>query len=111
MARCDGSSGIEFAGISAAYQHVPWAIIASDAIMARLLCLHRPASSARHGARLSLHRSTPCSPAMEQESTMAKQQVDDDQSWWPRIKDWLGILLVIVALVLVGWIFVLEGIH
>jgi hypothetical protein len=30
---------------------------------------------------------------------------------WPRIKDWLGILLVIVALMLVGWIFVLEGIH
>jgi hypothetical protein len=63
------------------------------------------------GASSSLHRSTPSSPAMERESTMAKQQVDDDQSWWPRIKDWLGILLVIVALVLVGWIFVLEGIH
>jgi hypothetical protein len=26
-------------------------------------------------------------------------------------EDWLGILLVIVTLVLVGWIFVLEGIH
>ena len=42
---------------------------------------------------------------------MAKQQTDNDRQWWPRIKDWLGILLVIVALVLVGWIFVLEGIH
>lgn len=42
---------------------------------------------------------------------MAKQQVDDDHPWWPQIKDWLGILLVIVALVLLGWIFVLEGIH
>lgn len=42
---------------------------------------------------------------------MAKQQVDDDHQCWPRIKDWLGILLVIPALVLLGWIFVLEGIH
>jgi hypothetical protein len=42
---------------------------------------------------------------------MAKQPTDDDHQWWPRIKDWLGILLVIVTLVLVGWIFVLEGIH
>jgi hypothetical protein len=42
---------------------------------------------------------------------MAQQQIDDDRQWWPRIKDWLGILLAIVALVLVGWIFVLEGIH
>jgi hypothetical protein len=42
---------------------------------------------------------------------MAKQQTDDDRQWWPRSKDWLGILLVIVALEFVGWIFVLEGIH
>jgi hypothetical protein len=26
---------------------------------------------------------------------MAKQQTGDDRQWWPRIKDWLGILLVI----------------
>jgi hypothetical protein len=48
---------------------------------------------------------------IERERAMAKQLVDDNQQWWPRIKDWLGILLVIVALLLVGWIFVLEGIH
>jgi hypothetical protein len=37
--------------------------------------------------------------------------VNDDHQWWPRIKDWLAILLMIVAVILGGWIFVLEGIH
>jgi hypothetical protein len=53
----------------------------------------------------------PSSPAIERENAMAKQHVNDDHQWWPRIKDWLSILLVIVTVILVGWIFVLEGIH
>jgi hypothetical protein len=42
---------------------------------------------------------------------MAKQQVADDHQCLPRIKDWRGILWVILAPMLVGWILVLEGIQ
>ena len=42
---------------------------------------------------------------------MPEQDADDDQRWWPRIKDWLAILFVIALVILVGWIFVLEAIH
>ena len=42
---------------------------------------------------------------------MTKQVADDDAGWWPKIKDWLSIGVVIAVVVALGWIFVLEGIH
>lgn len=40
---------------------------------------------------------------------MAKPQAADGNQWWPRIKDWLGIIIVLAVLALLGWIFFREA--
>lgn len=40
---------------------------------------------------------------------MAKPQAADGNQWWPTIKDWLGIIIVLAALALLGWIFFQEA--
>jgi hypothetical protein len=42
---------------------------------------------------------------------MAQQQLENGGGWGPRLKDWLSIGFVIAVLVILGWIFVMEGIH
>lgn len=36
---------------------------------------------------------------------MAKQATDGQNDWWPRLKDWLSVPIVILAIAFLVWLF------